>query len=516
MNVLYSCCIADPFVDVANKLMLDYNMNPVYWIGDINSAKYKSEDPHYIKSTFPNVEYQAYFDAWHGVFPKCVEEKASSSYISIDFLRHFSSQELQALSMMDRLDYDRYSFSYLERERYYLCLIKKWMACIDLFNIDIVISANNPHRVFDYVLYLVCQSRNIKFVSFQFSLDAGRIYPVVDFSNNKALANIIDKDYKDILNKNISINDLPEDIINCYQKLTKDYKTARPSYMAEHDIDDVKNKNFFYLGKRFVRNHSLLGENSLFKGQKMTIYKNRDYCLENTRFSLWQWSSKRIKVLRYSKELLNYYKSITSEIDLNCDYIIFFLHYQPEETTSPTGDIFANQFICIETILKNTPDSVYIYIKEHPNQFMSHMQGHTKRIKEFYYDLIKNPRVRFVPFEMDSFTLMTNALAVSTITGTVGWEAAVRKKPVVIFGLVWYERMKGVLRVIDDNTASQIYNFIISYKYDEQSVLSYLYAFSKHSILAYHYQGYKEKYSYSHDETVNLLTTSIKKIISEH
>lgn len=78
-------------------------------------------------------------------------------------------------------------------------------------------------------------------------------------------------------------------------------------------------------------------------------------------------------------------------------------------------------------LVKNTPDDVYVYIKEHPNQFMSHMQGHTKRIKRFYDDLIKNPRVKFVPLKMDSFTLIKNSIAVSTVTGSVGWESVVRK-----------------------------------------------------------------------------------------
>ena len=115
---------------------------------------------------------------------------------------------------------------------------------------------------------------------------------------------------------------------------------------------------------------------------------------------------------------------------------------------------------------------------------------------------------------IDSFTLMTNAIAVSTVTGTVGWEAAVRKKPVVIFGLVWYERMKGVLRVIDDQTASGIYEFIMNYKYNEQNILSYLYTFSQHSILAYHYKGYNKKVSYSKEMSANNIKESIVSLLN--
>ena len=514
MNVLYSCCIVDPYLDVAIKLESQLKLKPVYWVGDIQSVAFGSEDEEIVKKSFPEIVYQKYFDAWKGVFPGEVEEIYSQSYIDIDFIKKFSFHELQALSMMDRIDYDRYSFCYMERERYYHLLIKKWTACIKHYGVDLVISANNPHRVFDYVLYLVCRQNNINFVSFQFSMDAGRIFPVVNFSDEKVLSNILDDEYSENLLCRNYYSDIPQDVLDNYNRLTSDYNKARPRYMALHDVDDVKNRNFFFLMKRYMKYHSLWGENSIFRGQTQTIYKNRNYSIEQSKFSLWEWFWKRKKTLRYNKTMCDFYCKIASDVNYSVPYILFFLHYQPEETTSPTGGIFANQLLCIETLLNNTPSEVFVYVKEHPNQFMSHMQGHTKRIKDFYTDLLKNPRIRFVPFEIDSFTLMSKALAVSTVTGTVGWEAAVRKKPVIVFGLVWYERMKGVLRITDNASAKMIYSFIKSYKHDEHAIFAYLYTFSKHSILAYHYQGYKDVYGYSHNDTVDRIYNSLLDILN--
>lgn len=516
MNVIYSCCVADPFLNVAKTLEKDENLKPVYWIGDIASVGVASKDEENIRKTFPNVPFQRYFDAWRGVFPDEIEKKAATSYVDVDFLRQFSSEELQALSMMDRLDYDRHSFIYMERERYYISLVKKWLTCIEFYKPDLVISAVNPHRVFDYVLYLVCKYKKIRFISFQWSIEAGRIYPVDYFSDKDVLKRLLDEDYQINLKKDSNNFDLPEDIKRNYLRMSADYKTARPKYMAAHDIDDKNNQNMFFLMKRFMTAHKIFGKHSVLKeGQSQTIYKNEKYPLEHSRFSLWEWYKKRKETFKYNKYLHDYYCSLTSDVSLESTFIVFFLHYQPEETTSPNGDIFANQYLCIETLLKNTPEDVLIYVKEHPNQFMSHMQGHTKRIKEFYDDLIKNPRVQLVPFEKDSFSLMTNALAVSTVTGTVGWEAAVRKKPVIIFGLIWYERMKGVLRVTDDATAAHIYEFICNYKYDEHAILAYLYTFSQHSILAYHYKGYKETTGYSQEMSVANLCQSLKSLISK-
>ena len=514
MNAIYSCCIADPFLKVAQKLELEFYLKPVYWIGDIMSGNPASTDEDLVRDAYPALPFQRYLDAWRGVFPDEIERKATETYLEIDFLRIFSSEELQALSMMDRLDYDRHSFIYMERERYYISLVKKWLACIDLYKPDVVISAVNPHRVFDYVLYLVCKHKKIRYISFQWSMERGRIYPLEYFSEKDVMNRLLDDDYELNLKKDTHEFELPDDIKKNYLSLTSDYETAIPKYMKVHNVDDKNNRNMFFLMKRFMSSHKIFGKDSMFiVGQTQTIYKNRNYSLEHSRFSVWEWYKKRKETFKYNHYLHDYYCSHTTDVSLEVPFVIFFLHYQPEATTSPNGDIFANQFLCIETLLKYTPKEVYVYVKEHPNQFMAHMQGHTKRIKEFYDDLISNPRVKLVPFEKDSFSLMSNALAVSTITGTVGWEAAVRKKPVIIFGLIWYERLKGVLRVYDDESASKIYEFIVNYKYDEHAILAYLYTFSQHSFLAYHYKGYKEYSGISEQMSVENISNALKKLL---
>lgn len=515
MNAIYSCCIADPFLDVARKLEAERCITPVYWVGDIASADYNEETEALIKEAYPQIVYQGFFDAWHGIFSPEIMEKSSQMYVDIDFLNSFSSQELQALSMMDRLDYDHKSFNYMERESYFLNLVKRWLCVINEYKPEVVISAVNPHRVFDYVLYLLCQYKGIKFVSFQFSIyGAGRIFPLLNFSEPDAMEKLIRENYEKNLHKTYRQEMLPDDFKRELHKLNATYDEARPSYMKAHDVNDIKNRKMLFLFKKFMKTHHVFGKHNIFsEGQTKTIYKNSKYNIEDTRFSLWDWYRERKDALKYNKMLHAYYDQISSIVPLDKKYIIFFLHYQPEATTSPCGGIFANQSLCVETLLKNTPNDVYVYVKEHPNQFMSHMQGHTKRIKRFYDDLIKNPRVKFVPLEMDSFSLIENSIAVSTITGTVGWESVVRKKPVIIFGVIWYECMRGVLRVKDDESAAKIYEFIKNYEYSEQALYAYLYTFSQHTIQAYHYSTYKKLTGISHDDSVDRLVQSISSLL---
>lgn len=215
---------------------------------------------------------------------------------------------------------------------------------------------------------------------------------------------------------------------------------------------------------------------------------------------------------KYNDSLRTLYSSLVSVPDKNHKYIFFPLHYQPEATTSPAGDVFVNQRYCIETLLKNTPDDCFIYVKEHPQQFMAHMLGQTSRIKEFYTDIIANKRVKLMPLELDSYSIMKDSLAVATVTGTVGWEALMNKKPVIVFGLIWYEKMAGVLRITDSASASDLYGFIKNYKYDEKKVLAYLMAFADNSIKAYHYQGRKEKVNIPEDECIRNISEIIYKL----
>ncbi|MBE6270418.1 MAG: hypothetical protein E7101_05640 [Prevotella ruminicola] len=512
MRAVYVCCIADPYIDVAIRLKKEKGIEPIYWISDLDSTHGDVEN--LVKKEFPEITYQRYYDAWHGVFPREIENASHEEGIEIDFLKKFYNEELQSLSMMDRMDYDRKSFNMMERERFFLSLVRKWMAFFKLYKPDIVIASNNPHRVFDHVLYLVCKYKGIPYITSMYTQMVGRMFMLEDFRKPNIIGEIMDEAYAQNLGKEIDVTLLPRDIQDNYNRLHKDYKDAKPYYMNSFDKLNSKNKNYFFLMRRFISDHNLLiGEDKILKGQKHTIYKEGKRSPEEWNFSLWEWYSMRKGADKYKKSLFNHYNAISEEAPLDVPYVAFFLHYQPEENTCPNAGMFANQYLCILSLLRSLPDNVMIYVKEHPHQFMSHMQGQTKRIKEFYDDLAAIPRVKLINFSMDSFSLMANAMAVATVAGTAGWEAAVKGKPVIVYGMSWYERMKGVMRVTDDESAKHVYEFIQNYKFDNQAVLAYLYTFAQKSYTGYNYKGYKELTGYSHEESVENIYNALNAVI---
>lgn len=511
MNIIYSACWADPWVQVAQKLQKDFDIRPVYWVG---YEADKSED--IIANTFPGIYYHRYYDAWKGVFPTSLQKHLNKNALDIDFLSTHATYELQALNMMDRMDPDRHSFSFAERQRHYRKMLINWSSILDYLNPDAIISATVPHRVYDYVLYLLCKEKNIPFVSLRETAFMGRIIPIRDI---KKVKNDIVLDYQKLLegnniSKEVLLKSLPKDILDRYYKVNQDYKTAEPIYMKKHVNTNKKESTFIGNMKKLMskiesNRERLFGKNGYLRSGFPTYHKKRNKPLEKSNFNFIEHTKRKLAANKYKNKLKSFYDSLVIEPDYNKPYVFFALHYQPEMTSNPAGDIFADQKLCIDVLVHNLPPGYYIYVKEHRSQFYAHTEGHTARIKEFYTDLLEYPNVKLVSSEANTFDLISNATAVSTVTGTIGWEAIARKKPSIIFGLAWYEVYDGVLKITNKESAKKIPTFIQEYQFNEKKLLKYLLAFSKNSFKAYYFRGLKDKMNMNEDDCINNLVNHV-------
>lgn len=127
------------------------------------------------------------------------------------------------------------------------------------------------------------------------------------------------------------------------------------------------------------------------------------------------------------------YKKVTRNFNLPENYIVFFLHYQPERTTLPEGYGFAQQLAAIEILSMALPSNHFLIVKEHPSIFTS-MCSWKERSPEYYVKIQEIPNVIISPLEVDAYYLIDNCKAVATITGTTSGEAVIRGKPAIIFG----------------------------------------------------------------------------------
>lgn len=119
-------------------------------------------------------------------------------------------------------------------------------------------------------------------------------------------------------------------------------------------------------------------------------------------------------------------------------YAFFALHYQPERTSCPEGGIYSDQLLALRTVVRALPEGWRLLVKEHPSQFLWQTEGELGRW-DGYYDRIRElGPVDLVPLDVSSERLIRRAKAVATVTGTVGWEAAVRGVPTVVLAQPWY------------------------------------------------------------------------------
>lgn len=514
MKVLYNTCVDDPWIKVAQSLYENYNLEPTYWIGTEldNSEKL-------IPNVFPNCWYFRRFDVWKGIFPPEISSKWQDGELDIDFLKEIATYELQAIKMMDRMDNDQHSFSFMERQRLFRTNLKLWSAFLKNNKVDIVIGAIVPHRPYDYPLYLLCKKLNIPFIFFKNSAFWGRFVLAKDLYT---ISEIVANEYNNNLNKNYSLQEykdyIEKDILSEYNKVQEDYSLAEPDYMKIHTKRDKKEASVVGLGVRLMglissNYENYFGKNSYFFKGVPSHFKEKNKSIEDSRLSFISHIFRKQKGISIIKQLKKHYNKLTIVPDYSKKFVFLPLHYQPEMTTSPSGDIFVDQLLCVDILSRNIPDDYILYVKEHPSQLMSHNQGHTSRLKEFYNDILKYKNVRLVPLNSNPFHLIKNSKAVATITGTAGWEAIALKKPVIIFGLSWYEYYTGVLKITDMNKAKQIPNFITNFTFDENNLMAYLKAFQDNSAVAYFDYGYKQYMNISEEESVENIVNYIKKCI---
>jgi len=210
--------------------------------------------------------------------------------------------------------------------------------------------------------------------------------------------------------------------------------------------------------------------------------------------------------LEYFEHIIQYEES---EYDLSVPYVYFPMQLQPEMTTSALGGWFRDQALAIEALARLLPENVRIYVKENPKQ------GAYMRGPMFFHRLKRIPNVTIVPSYADTHVLSNNALFVSTITGTVGWEAVRKGKKVLIFGNTWYQSFPGVFKYSDSLSFEEIVEGNIDHA-ELESALGLLIVKSHEGVVERHYKKIVEDYNEEAniDNVSNIIIELIKGEIS--
>jgi hypothetical protein len=153
----------------------------------------------------------------------------------------------------------------------------------------------------------------------------------------------------------------------------------------------------------------------------------------------------RFKVRRYlrkRKNMLTLPKSWFLTAPPKEPFLFFGLHMQPESTPDVVAPMVSNQLAIIEQVARAMPPTHRFLVKLHISDADNYSRAQLRSILRF-------PGVRLVAPTVSSREFIDKCDVVLTIAGTMGMEAALLGKPLILFGKMNYDVFPSVRRAGD-------------------------------------------------------------------
>jgi hypothetical protein len=390
--------------------------------------------------------------------------------------------EAVVLKMMDRLErYLPRIMLYAERRSLYLRHVQYWNHIIQSRRITFFLSGI-PHEVYDYVIYALCKIHGIPTLLLHQSQIIDVVHPMTDLEIFTPEIPVI---YEKLL-RDQAITPRSEFPLSPVMQREWDgqHQNVVPFYMKL----DKKHTAFHKIRRRALTIASkFAGKRGWTQIVSLSRWKR---AVRNLFLTLQRWKATQC--------LLREYRAISVVPDLSKRYVYVPLHYQPEMSTCPMGGVYCDQELMAELLDRSLPDGVHIYVKEHP------MQQGIGRTPSYYTKFLdRAPKTVFVSQSVSSFELIRNATAVATVSGTAGWEALFREKPVLLFGHNFYQYAPGVYPIKTAEHCRKAIEAIFRglFKYDAERLKMFLMAVDAASIKGYWDLEYKAVSRYTLEES---------------
>ena len=341
-------------------------------------------------------------------------------------LSQLHSCETMFLNMIGRIEKVVGIWSYEKRKVIYLKHVRFWRHILITKKIDLFLLANIPHEGFGYVIYPLCKLFDIPVLFMHQTMPE-----FLCFIND--------------------LNDFFPELQNTYQEFLQSNKEVQlePNSRGERlflfQTSKINKPTPFYMKKNPIsikiiingKKRRLLG---LFKKLLSSDFYNNHPQWEEYSVFFYKVISRR--VLRIKNVTLRlFYERCCEKPNLDTTYVYFPLHLQPELSTCPLAWDYVDQSLILSIVSRCLPDNVKIYVKENPKQ------DRFDRSKAFYKKLMGTKNVILISRKFDTYTLINHCSCVVTATGTAGWEAIFREKPVLLFGTIFYQYAPGVHRI---------------------------------------------------------------------
>jgi hypothetical protein len=486
VKTIYSGFSLPFWLEVADKLSSDSGWQPVYWIA-------RSNLENAVKERFPVVEFHSVVDAVKGIRPPGYAEEKTQPVDPI-LLEEFSEIQLTALKMMDRID-ALGSFDYHARIRLYYRQLMYWKTVLDELQPDGVVFSNIPHLVFDYLLFELCKRKDIRTAMFESTPMRGLVFVMETYDGPSRASSLYHQWLEEGNIENVALKPETRAYMHALQGSYQDApEYIRRAYKEEiffrkrstTAIDKLKKLLRFGDYGRYVAKQRAILEPKL--GHPDSYVKQKGKKLEDSSMSRLDVSLFRYRSRRRMRKLEAYYQRLAVEVDLEQPFIYVALSFQPERTTSPMGGVFANQYLMVDMVSKTVPEGWSVYVKEHPTQYLPAklFRSQSGRTFDLYDDIVALPNVELASMTVSSYDLIDRAQAVATVTGTVGWEAVLRGKPILIFGNPWYRGGEGMFQIDSLVSCQQAMEQLTAgYEIDPKRLELFVYALEQTGLEAY-------------------------------
>ena len=394
MNVFFHLPLKREIQSIFESWIKKYNLESLYAIRMDGIDDEVGEGPlkRIVKWQFD------YLDIKYARYENCpfYDELSPLDAAILDKMSRFGPEALKMLERTGELhdSAERRMIQYHQHLRY-------WNYFLDRAQIDLLFLVGVPHELYDYFLFRLCQIKGIQVV----------LATTLPFQASQRIMPL--KGSYEVFDETVAAR--IEEYRTAY-KTADDVKLGEAA-QKEYDL-------FCGVSKQIVS----VGGSRPKLSDYLSVFKSE---FKRAKSDAFVRIPRHIRAKREINSLLRYYAHLTKEPDLSVPYIYFPLHYQPEMTTSPSGGWFVHQYLAVQMLSYYAPPGVWIYVKEHP----VYKRVYTSTRIKAHYDLIAGLKnVKMVPLETDTIELTKHAAAVSSITGSVGYEAMYQHKPYIMFG----------------------------------------------------------------------------------
>jgi|LakMenEpi03Aug12_release.lakeMendotaPanAssembly.Ray.scaffolds.fasta_scaffold67350_3 hypothetical protein len=389
-----------------------------------------------------------------------------SKLADINYLLYIEKE--YGIKISEILHLERYSSKLSNNEKLYYveCFIKKIENDYDSLNFNLILSGGLCDGI-SFFLYHFSLKKRIKFIyhlpnrlgsDYYFS-DHPHSGPINFTEKYHAFIKLFDENrdyFKDVFLK-----------LNDYLSLKKqpDYISDKKLLFKYFEFDDVNTTIRLIFSKT-----SFYGESNFFK----------------------------LLLSRYNKIKQKYIHDslVSKDLDIgNLNYFVYPLQFHPESATILLGKWFHNQLEIIKMISRVLPQNVYLVIKEHPICLGRRPNGFYKEVTAFH-------NIKLIKHNEDIYNLISNSKGVFTISSTMGLEAILLNKPVILFGDIHYGILSQVIKVDNFKKIDKYIEEAINFKkYDEAEYFSFFKSIMNETF----YMPNFSPYNYNKDHIISFL-----------